>query len=65
MKINQILLGQLGKQLIHDMDHSIALDKRSVLPLESEYFKTNWMVLFFCLKLMICYINLFQWSLLK
>ena len=50
MKINQMLSGQLSKQLIHCRDHRIAPNKHSVLVLKHsaidnamtfEYFKTK------------------------
>ena len=62
------LSGQHSKQLIHDVNHSNAQNKlsvRSVLPVKFEYFETNLILLFFCSKFMICYINLLQYSLLK
>ena len=69
--IDQVLSGQRTKELIQDLDCSIALNKSVVLALNyeirllklnsSEHIK----VYSVCSKLTICYISLLQWSLLK
>ena len=69
--IDQILSGQLSKQLIQDLDCIIGLNKGFVLALNDEIqlLKLNSSkhikVYCFCSKLMICYINLCQQDIIR